>query len=81
MVVELDQPELGAGAPARRADQALADARATVERPAPALGEHTEEVLREAGFADEEIAALLDSGAAAGPQRRQRPSSGAGSSA
>ena len=37
-----------------------------VERPAPALGEHTEEVLREAGFGDEEIDALLESGAAAG---------------
>ena len=39
-------------------------------RPAPALGEHTEEVLREAGYSDEEIAAMLESGAAAGPERR-----------
>ena len=57
------------------AGQALAHARATRRAPAPALGEHTEEVLREAGFGDEEIAALLESGAAAGPERR-RPSSG-----
>ncbi|HEY2438147.1 MAG TPA: CaiB/BaiF CoA-transferase family protein [Solirubrobacteraceae bacterium] len=34
--------------------------------PAPALGDHTEAVLREAGFAAEEIAALRESGAVAG---------------
>jgi crotonobetainyl-CoA:carnitine CoA-transferase CaiB-like acyl-CoA transferase len=28
-------------------------------RPAPGLGEHTEEVLREAGLTEEELAALL----------------------
>ena len=32
-------------------------------RPAPRLGEHGEEALREAGFAEEEIAALIGSGA------------------
>jgi crotonobetainyl-CoA:carnitine CoA-transferase CaiB-like acyl-CoA transferase len=37
-----------------------------VERPAPALGEHTEQVLRESGFGDEEIDSLLASGSAAG---------------
>lgn len=31
-------------------------------RPAPALGQHSEEVLRECGLADDEIAALLDAG-------------------
>ncbi len=36
-------------------------------RPAPAFGEHTDEVLREAGYSDEEIAAMIESGAAAGP--------------
>jgi crotonobetainyl-CoA:carnitine CoA-transferase CaiB-like acyl-CoA transferase len=36
-------------------------------RPGPALGEHTDEVLREAGFAPDEIAALHDAGAVAGP--------------
>ena len=35
--------------------------------PAPALGEHTDEVLMAAGFSAEEIAALRESGAVAGP--------------
>jgi formyl-CoA transferase len=36
----------------------LSDTPGAVRRPAPLLGEHTDEVLREAGFSDEEIAAL-----------------------
>jgi crotonobetainyl-CoA:carnitine CoA-transferase CaiB-like acyl-CoA transferase len=36
------------------------------QRPAPSLGEHTDEVLADAGFAPEEIAALHESGAVAG---------------
>jgi crotonobetainyl-CoA:carnitine CoA-transferase CaiB-like acyl-CoA transferase len=35
--------------------------------PGPALGEHTREVLASLDYSDEEIAALLESGAAAGP--------------
>jgi alpha-methylacyl-CoA racemase len=35
--------------------------------PAPALGEHTREVLSSLGYSDEEIAALLESGSAGGP--------------
>jgi crotonobetainyl-CoA:carnitine CoA-transferase CaiB-like acyl-CoA transferase len=35
-------------------------------RPSPALGQHTEEVLAEAGYSADEIAALLESGAALG---------------
>ena len=38
-----------------------------VDAPAPALGEHTREVLGEAGFDDEEIEAMIESGAVAGP--------------
>jgi crotonobetainyl-CoA:carnitine CoA-transferase CaiB-like acyl-CoA transferase len=35
--------------------------------PGPALGEHTSEVLAGLGYGEEEIAALLESGAVAGP--------------
>jgi crotonobetainyl-CoA:carnitine CoA-transferase CaiB-like acyl-CoA transferase len=66
MVAEVEQPELG---PVRLVGSPLKLSRTPADpaRPAPALGEHTEEVLRDAGFADEEIASLIDSGAAAGP--------------
>jgi crotonobetainyl-CoA:carnitine CoA-transferase CaiB-like acyl-CoA transferase len=36
----------------------LSDTPGAIRRPAPLLGQHTEEVLREAGFASEEIGAL-----------------------
>ena len=68
MVVELEQPLLGTvrqlGVPVK-----LSRTPGVVERPAPALGEHTEEVLHEAGFGSEEIAALVGSGAVAGPSQ------------
>jgi alpha-methylacyl-CoA racemase len=65
MVVELEQPRLGTvrqlGSPVK-----LSRTAADPSRPAPGLGEHTEEVLGEAGLATDEIAALLDAGAVAG---------------
>jgi alpha-methylacyl-CoA racemase len=68
MVVELDQP--GAqprprvlGVPVKLSRTPGDPARA----PAPALGEHTQEVLASLGYGEEEIAALLQSGAAGGP--------------
>jgi len=69
MVVEMEQPELGPvrllGLPIK-----LSRTPGDAARAAPALGEHTEEVLREAGLGDEEIAALTESGAAAGPSQQ-----------
>jgi alpha-methylacyl-CoA racemase len=66
MVVSYEQPELGEvrqlGFPVK-----LSRTPASVHRPAPALGEHTEELLAEAGLRPEEIAALVESGAAKGP--------------
>jgi alpha-methylacyl-CoA racemase len=66
MVVEIEQPELGTvrqlGHPVK-----LSRTPADPTRPAPAFGEHTEEVLREAGYSAEEVAAMMKAGAAAGP--------------
>ncbi len=38
-----------------------------IRLPAPRLGEHSTEILREAGLADREIAAMMKTGAAVGP--------------
>jgi crotonobetainyl-CoA:carnitine CoA-transferase CaiB-like acyl-CoA transferase len=46
-------------------------------RPAPHLGEHTEEVLREAGLSGQEIAAMLDAGVIAAPASTPAVSAGA----
>lgn len=63
MVVDVDDPVAGRtraiGAPIKFSETACA-----IERHAPALGEHTREVLAEHGFDDTRIDALLASGAA-----------------
>jgi alpha-methylacyl-CoA racemase len=68
MVVELEQP--GAERPVRQLGIPVKLARTPgdhSQRPGPALGEHTEEALREAGYSEEQVAELLREGAAAGP--------------
>jgi crotonobetainyl-CoA:carnitine CoA-transferase CaiB-like acyl-CoA transferase len=68
MVVDVEQPELGPvrllGLPIK-----LSRTPGDATRPAPALGEHTEEVLVEAGVDADEVAGLLASGAVAGPNQ------------
>ena len=68
MVVELEQPELG---PVRLLGLPIKFSRTPGDatRPAPALGEHTEEVLREAGLDADAVAAMVQSGAIAGPSQ------------
>ena len=68
MVAELDQP--GAEAPVRLLGVPVKLSRTPGDpnrRPGPALGEHTDEVLRDLGYAGEEITRLMASGAVAGP--------------
>ena len=73
MVVEIEQP--GAeqpGAPARHPGQADAHAGRARAAAGPALGEHTEEVLRAAGYSEAEVAELLQRARwRARPRRRQ----------
>jgi alpha-methylacyl-CoA racemase len=67
MVVELDQP--GAIRPVRQLGVPVklsGTPGRPDRRPGPALGEHTGEVLSEAGYGEDEIGALLRSGAVAG---------------
>ncbi|MFN8130784.1 MAG: CoA transferase [Solirubrobacteraceae bacterium] len=67
MVVEIPQP--GAGRPVRQLGVPVKLSRTpgAVRAPGPGLGEHTGEVLAEAGLTPDEIAALTDTGAVAGP--------------
>ena len=64
LVVETDHPTLGRiptlGTPIKLSETPL-----TPDRPAPRLGEHTDEILGDAGFGAEEIAALRRTGVVA----------------
>ena len=74
MVVELDQP--GVPGPVRLLGPPFKLSRTPAQptsAPGPALGQHTEEVLREAGYSDEAIGAMLAVG------RGRRPGRGHGS--
>jgi crotonobetainyl-CoA:carnitine CoA-transferase CaiB-like acyl-CoA transferase len=68
MVVEIGQP--GVERPVRQLGLPVKLGRTPGEParlPGPALGEHTEEVLLEAGYSEAKVAELLQSGAVAGP--------------
>jgi alpha-methylacyl-CoA racemase len=67
MVVELDQP--GTAEPVRQlgVPVKLSGTPGGVHGPGPALGEHTREVLAGLGYGEEELAALEEAGAIAGP--------------
>ena len=68
MVARLDQP--GVAEPVRLLGVPVKLSRTPGDAnrgPGPALGEHTDDVLRAAGYDDEQIAALKQSGAVAGP--------------
>src|SRR5437763_13068982 len=67
MVVELEQP--GAERPVRQIGVPVKLDRTPggVQGPGPVLGEHTDEALEAVGYSAEEIDALKDAGAVAGP--------------
>jgi alpha-methylacyl-CoA racemase len=67
MVVEVEQP--GAGEPVRMLSFPVKLSRTPggPQGPGPALGEHTDEVLADAGYSAEEAAKLKEEGAVGGP--------------
>ena len=68
MVVTLDQPGVKEGVRQLGIPVKLDRTPGEHNRlPGPGLGEHTEQVLRDAGYSDEQIAELLEQGAVAGP--------------
>ena len=75
MVVELEQP--GAQRPVRLLGTPIKLSRTPADptrAPGPPLGEGTDELLAAAGYSDEEITALHETGAVAGPAGAQRGS-------
>jgi crotonobetainyl-CoA:carnitine CoA-transferase CaiB-like acyl-CoA transferase len=68
MVVEIEQPGAAGGVRQLGIPVKLTRTPGSHARlPGPALGEHTVQALREAGYSAEQVAELLASGAAAGP--------------
>ena len=62
LLVESRHPVAGAMRQPRPAER-FGETPSAIRGPAPSLGEHTDEVLRNAGYSDGEIAALRDAGA------------------
>jgi crotonobetainyl-CoA:carnitine CoA-transferase CaiB-like acyl-CoA transferase len=70
LIVDLAQP--GAEQPVRLLGAPFKLSRTPADptrAPGPVLGEHTAEVLEAAGYAADEVAALVDAGAVAGPAK------------
>lgn len=67
MVVRVQQPGVAGGVRQLGVPVKLSRTPGAPSGPGPALGEHTEEVLRELGYGPEQAAALLAAGAVAGP--------------
>ena len=67
MVAELEQPGAERTVRVLNFPVKLSRTPGAPQGPGPALGEHTDQVLEAAGYTREEIEALLESGAAAGP--------------
>jgi crotonobetainyl-CoA:carnitine CoA-transferase CaiB-like acyl-CoA transferase len=77
MVVEIDQP--GAQAPVRVLGVPVKLSATPGDHgrlPGPALGEHTAEVLLEAGFSADEVAELQEAGVILGPPTPPSPAAG-----
>jgi alpha-methylacyl-CoA racemase len=82
MVIEIDQPGVAGGV--RQLGIPIKLTRTPgqhAQRPGPALGEHTAEVLREAGYSPEEAGELTKAGAVAGPVSAGSAAAHAGGSA
>jgi len=76
MVVTLDQPGVADGVRQLGVPVKLDRTPGKHNRlPGPGLGEHTEEVLRAAGYGEDRIAEMLESGAVAGPAGAARQDS------
>jgi alpha-methylacyl-CoA racemase len=69
MVVSVDQPGAESDVRLLGVPVKLSRTPGAPAGPGPALGEHTEEVLSSLGYTSQEIAALIESGEAAGPAK------------
>jgi alpha-methylacyl-CoA racemase len=79
MVVEIQQPGVAAGVRQLGIPVKLTRTPGDhAQRPGPALGEHTLDVLRESGLSPEEIQRLLAAGAVAGPPEPAQAGEAAG---